>query len=1053
MKPRVYSLFTGFIIFILAAAAMRTLTSAFGNSAANTLAVGFSMILGLALGVHYFSRKSERAGAGPRVLGLVQLAAAICLLILITVLPAMHRAYGFVHSLGPSSPGALVAVRWLLTLAVLIVPGFLLGGAVSLTTLIGRARAADTIGFVFLGLAIGVPVVTLALLPGWGVAVALALAAIMSAALSGASLLSRAGRGAPGPGGESGSSGGPAYGLVSAGTFLVSFSVISQTGLYMRVLHQVTGANAYTLVANALVIALGLFLGCSLLARLVYAGRAGHHRAGFFAVAAALYMLAVSGLVGTFPVRLLEWTDFGRTTAGGFAWAYFYLAAITLLVPSLLLGAALGGVSAAGRTEDGSRRGAAGLRRLLLPAAAGALLAYALALPLVAGALGLETGLIFLAWLCLAGGAALAAASGISRRVLAGVVVPGVILAVILTAAHSPWNTPALTSGAYTNPAAYANMNDVAGAIGNSDIAYYAEDLEGIVTVVRSRDGTFLRLNGKVLGSASEKIGADILAAHIPMLLHKDPKNILLLGLGTGVTLGSIQRYDITSVTAAEPVEAVIRSADVFAPYTYGALEDRRTGVVRMDARGFLRLADEKYDVIINLPGADFDPLHASALTTDFMLLARSALAYDGVFCQVLDLANLSRDCVMTTVNAFLTSFPYATAWYAGSARVLLVGTMEPQGLSERGIEARLERPWVSNDLKRLQISDATGILANLMMGRDDLRAYLGAFSRPNTDSRPCLACSGVPVRASGDVIATLSDLSKFSVNPIELIAGYEEGSTEYKLARDRFDRCREAREYYIGSYLALGSGNQLEASRRLEYGVSLCPSNGLMKERLSYLYIYVSRDLAAAGRFDEAISVARRAVEVSPAGYLAFYNLALLERTRDPETAIALLERLGQLNPYFLPAEIMRAELLLEVGMVGEASEVVTEVLSKEPLNRRVHHIMALCFVERGLTEAARVELEYVLEADPEDVDALAALGYTWLLVGDVGEAEKYYARAFELAPGNFGVLNNYATVLAEKGEYRKAIIIWEEGLKLDPTNAGLKANIQEATQKMTED
>jgi tetratricopeptide (TPR) repeat protein len=225
------------------------------------------------------------------------------------------------------------------------------------------------------------------------------------------------------------------------------------------------------------------------------------------------------------------------------------------------------------------------------------------------------------------------------------------------------------------------------------------------------------------------------------------------------------------------------------------------------------------------------------------------------------------------------------------------------------------------------------------------------------------------------------------------------------------------------------------------------------MKERLSYLYVYVSRELSAAGRFDEAISVARRAIEVSPVSYLAFYNLALLERTRDPETAIALLERLSQINPDFLLADIARAEILLEIGRPGDASETISEVLSKEPLNRRAHHVRALCFVERGLTEAARVELEYVLEADPEDVEALAALGYTWLLVGDVGQAEKYYARAFELEPGNLGVINNYATILAEKGEYREAIVIWQEGLKLDPTNAGLKANIQEATQKLSED
>ena len=118
MKTRIYAFLTGFVIFTLTAVALRTLTSALGNSAANSMAVGFSILLGLVLGVFYFSSRFERTAAGPRVLGLVQLASAICLLVLITVLPATHRAFAFLHSLGPSSPGALIAVRWLLILAV-----------------------------------------------------------------------------------------------------------------------------------------------------------------------------------------------------------------------------------------------------------------------------------------------------------------------------------------------------------------------------------------------------------------------------------------------------------------------------------------------------------------------------------------------------------------------------------------------------------------------------------------------------------------------------------------------------------------------------------------------------------------------------------------------------------------------------------------------------------------------------------------------------------------------------------------------------------------------
>jgi spermidine synthase len=1056
LKARVYAILTGFIIFTLAAVAMRTLASAWGNSAANPPAVGFAIGLGLALGAYYFSKAYGRSDAGPRTLALIFLGSALCLLVLIRVLPAMYRAYGFLHSLGPASPGALLLVRWLLTVAVLIVPAFLLGGAVARLALTGtsrpRERAGEQVAMGFIGAAAAAPLMTLMVLPRWGVSMALVLATILSAAMSGLSLLTAR---APAPdlsSGDSGEAGTPGYGPASAAYMLISFSTFSLMFLWLRVLQQVTGANSYTLLADALVMTLGPAAGCFVASRLFYASREGNLYTGLLAVVTAIYALSSTGMADGLPMRFLGAVGGGSATTAGFFGAYLMLAAITMLLPAVLLGAALAGRPAPAG-PGGEPAAGAGLRRAFVPALAGAVLASVLALPVAYPGLGLQTALMVMAWLSLAGGALLMGATPASRARQVGAVAVGTAVCIILTATHSPWNRAAITSGVYVNPAFYAGMEDPGSAISSGDVPYYAEDREGIVAVVRTSDGTFLKVNGAVVGSASERIAPDILAAHIPMLLHKNPRNVLLLGLGTGVTLGSIQRYEVDRVTAVEPVAAVTRAAPFFSFYTNNALEDRRTSVVRMSPREFMHLAADKYDVVIGCPSAHSDAVHASSLTLDYMLLARSVLAFDGIYCTSLDLAEMSRECFMRSVNGILAAFPYVTAWYGGSTVILLVGSMEPVDLSESTLSERLKRPWVSNDLKRLQINSEAGLIANFMMNREALRSYLGAFSRMNSDSRPCAACEAAPLRTPGGTIADMDDLNRFRVNPALLLTGYDKDSVEYKLARDRYGRCVDASNYYLGSYLALAEGDRQEASRRLEYAVGQCTANGLMKERLSFMYIYISRELGAAGRLDEAINVARRAIEVSPVNYLAFYNLAGLERTRDPATAVALLERLDQLNPDFLPADILRAEALLEAGNVEDASDVISEVLAREPLNIRAHHIRALCFVERGLTEAARVELEYVLEAEPDNVEALAALGYTWLLVGDIGEAEKYYSKALELEPENLGVLNNYATILAEKGDYRKAIRLWQKALAIDPSNAGIRANIQEATQKMNQD
>ena len=51
-------------------------------------------------------------------------------------------------------------------------------------------------------------------------------------------------------------------------------------------------------------------------------------------------------------------------------------------------------------------------------------------------------------------------------------------------------------------------------------------------------------------------------------------------------------------------------------------------------------------------------------------------------------------------------------------------------------------------------------------------------------------------------------------------------------------------------------------------------------------------------------------------------------------------------------------------------------------------------------------------------------------------------------LDPDHLAALNNYATVLAEKGDYAKAIRVWTRALGRDPGNPNIIANIEEARQ-----
>ena len=91
------------------------------------------------------------------------------------------------------------------------------------------------------------------------------------------------------------------------------------------------------------------------------------------------------------------------------------------------------------------------------------------------------------------------------------------------------------------------------------------------------------------------------LLGHIPMLLmDRPPENALLVGLGSGITLGAMESYPVRKVDVVELEPAVVEAAAFFAESNNHALTDPRTNLHISDGRNFVFTTEETYDVIIS---------------------------------------------------------------------------------------------------------------------------------------------------------------------------------------------------------------------------------------------------------------------------------------------------------------------------------------------------------------------------------------------------------------------------------------------------------------------
>jgi spermidine synthase len=216
----------------------------------------------------------------------------------------------------------------------------------------------------------------------------------------------------------------------------------------------------------------------------------------------------------------------------------------------------------------------------------------------------------------------------------------------------------------------------------------------GLVSVIRSHpahypegyDDLFIRLDANYTLGGKGSLPTERRQAHLPLLLHPQPRSIFFLGLGTGITAGAALGHPVDAVVATEIVPEVVAAArGHFGRYTNGLFEDARARVVVEDGRNFLLGTTERYDVIV---GDLFDPRAADAgllYSREHFELVRSRLASGGLFAQWLPLYQLGERELATIVRTFLDVFEQATLWRGDfspdESIVALVGQLEPVAL------------------------------------------------------------------------------------------------------------------------------------------------------------------------------------------------------------------------------------------------------------------------------------------------------------------------------------------------------------------------------------
>jgi spermidine synthase len=310
---------------------------------------------------------------------------------------------------------------------------------------------------------------------------------------------------------------------------------------------------------------------------------------------------------------------------------------------------------------------------------------------------------------------------------------------------------------------------------------FVGEGISSSVVIAKRGDQRFFYVSGKSEASTAPlDMRLQRMMGHVPALLHRKPRSILVVGFGAGVTAGSFVPYpEVESIVVCE-LESIIPPAsdEFFGNENNHVLRDRRARVINDDARHYILTSPEKFDVITT------DPIHpwvkgtSTLYSKEYYELVKSHLNPGGVAAQWLPIYESDEETVKTELATFFNVFPSATVWSTqlgdDGYDLVLLGRQDSSPIDVDALEQRLDQPaykGVAASLAEVGFHSAVELLATYSGRAPDLAPLLAGV--PLNDDRnqrlQYLAGLGLNSLRSSEIY---SELLAYRMFPEDLLSG-----------------------------------------------------------------------------------------------------------------------------------------------------------------------------------------------------------------------------------------------------------------------------------------
>lgn len=922
---------------------MRHLGFIFGNTVFASATVLTAFMGGLGLGAHLFGRIAERLKNPLKCFAWLEWGVALYALLMPLLFKLIQVLYGLAYRHISEDLAFLTPLRFVLSAGLLLIPTLCMGG--TLPVLIrGLARDEQKFGIRLgwlygvntLGAVAGIFLSGFYLIPAVGLTNTniLAVSTDLLAGL-GAWLLA-GGKTIHQPEREPVREkfnwrNMPFTSRYAIGTaILCGFVSLALEVVWFRALILVFGSTTYSFTVMLGVFLLGISAGSLLIAPLL-----DRIKNLFPFLAATVVFIGLCTLWSLY--RFDRGPDFllGYLLKHDFSWesmnqARFLISSAHLALPAVFFGISFTMATRMVRHDESSSSGAVGMVYALntLGAVAGSFAGGFILLP----NLGMERTLLVLSFLMLGGG--LLSLCLWSRPLWLRLSSAGLFAGIALGTFMAPpaWNQSMLSAGAFFSPFNFVQNGKIIfrEKIIADRLLHYKEGLTSTVSVHINDDEQLLFcIDGKAEADQSPRgMVVQRMIGHLPMLFHPDAKKAVNIGLGAGVSFGSLGCHPLEHLEVVEIEPAVQMAAQMWSPLNHAVLNNPMARITINDGRNHLFCTTNVYDVITSDP---FEPVvggSASLFTVNHFKAARNRLHPDGIMCQWIPMYEMSPDDYLTIVRSFVSVFPKTALFYTGFD-TLLLGFKDDMKLDADILRKNYSIPAVRQSLSEIGFTSPEMILGMFVADLSQKPDFAGS-GKLNTDDRPCIEYSAPKsaLRYTTDENQSAL-LHVFTPIPEAWLAGLSEPVAA------RLQTEHEAVRLTLEASVLRAQGKNSESFALLSKAHEISPGNPVVKNEMTAMLNASAQSFMNEGRLDEAAKQFQIALQLDPEDFWSLYHLVGLGMSAgQPAFAKQILDRALAAYPESPLMLGLEGKYIFSTGQPDAGLERLRKATSLQPGN-----------------------------------------------------------------------------------------------------------------------